>query len=209
MILLIEKYRDSVAALQQLVHASNRVIAWGAIGPAMVCAFQAGDLMAVIFGEIYRPAGLPFALLIFTLPLQLLSGHQRWTLITIGKPEGVLYCNMSGAIAAVAGSLLFVPFFGAAGAAAAGFAASMAIWCVASYLCKRYGAPLNMMAGVIRPLIAALAINWALAHFFDLSGWIEALCVLVVYYALTPVLDRKFLKELQRVAYAKKHLATS
>jgi len=172
---LIERYRTSVEALQELVHASNRIIAWATIGPAVVCAFHAGDLMVIIFGDGYRSAGVPFAMLIFIIPLRLLSGHERWTLTTIGKTGAVLQANLVGAALAVLGSIVAVPYFGAAGAAGAGLASSLSVWATATWLCRYNGVPLIKTTAVLPPPSVAFPVNAAMPSVFDGPGWVQAL----------------------------------
>lgn len=204
---LIERYRESVEALQKLVHASIRAIAWATIGPAVICAFHASELMVLIFGEKYAAAGVPFSALVFVIPIQLLAGHHRWTLTTIGRPTSVMFANGSGAVVAVLGSLAAVPFFGADGAAFAGVLAAVTIWSVAAYQCRLHGAPLMMARGAIRAVIAALVICFAISQLTVLNWWEQSILTVLVYYGVIPIVDRQFLGDLRHVAYAKKHLA--
>lgn len=204
---LIERYRQSAEALRRLVRASIRVLAWGAVGPAVICAAYGADLMGLIFGETYRAAGPAFAVLIFTIPIHLSSGHQRWTLTTMGKQGAVLAANLAGAGVAVFGSIAATPFYGAVGAAAASVLATTATWLVATWLCRRNGVEVDPWFALVRPVVTAVAAWLAVSSLADLSWWVEGTIALVLYFAAMPLVDRRFMPDLRKVAYAKEHLS--
>ncbi|MGV6848746.1 MAG: oligosaccharide flippase family protein [Marinibacterium sp.] len=203
---LIERFRQSVEALRKLIRASIRVLAWAAIGPAVVCAVYGSQVMVLIFGDTYSDAGLAFGILIFTIPFHLSSGHQRWTLTTIGEQKAVLVANLTGAATAVVGSILVVPFYGAVGAAVASVLATVATWVAATILCRHKGVEIDPWFAFARPTLAAVLACMAVSY-LPMLWWQQAVLALALYYAMTPIFDRKFLPDLRHVAYAKSHLA--
>ena len=200
---LIQRYEESAAALEKLARASIRVIAWGFVGPAVLCALYASDVLALVFGQTYYAAGPVLAILIFAVPVHILSGHQRWTLTAMGRTRSVLAAAVLGVVTTLVGVAILTPLFGAVGAAAATVTATVVIWIASTTLCRRQGVWLPPWVGLTRPVLLALAVYIFTNSIVDI-WWLWQLAVeLVLYSLLSFIVDWRVLPDLRHLAYAK------
>ena len=79
----------------------------------------ADDIIALAYGEAYRPAGRLLAVLIWAVPLALVSGHYRYALIACDHERLEFRCNAIGAAVAIGLGVLLIPSHGAFSAALA------------------------------------------------------------------------------------------
>ena len=73
----------------------------------------ADDLIALAYGEAYRPAGVLLATLIWAVPLALVSGHYRYALVACDRERLEFRGNAIGAGIAIGLGVLLIPSYGA------------------------------------------------------------------------------------------------
>ena len=189
-------------ALAGLVDASFRVVAWGAILLALLLTLLAEPLLALTFGEPFSVAAPAFAVLVWVLPVTLLSGHVRWAMIATGNQRYVLYAQGAGAAVVLIGGVAAVPVFHAVGASAAMLAAAIAVW-AAAHAGARAGTihrPRLLVAGL--PALVAVA-SGGLAQVLATNPWVNAAIAATAYVLCALILDRRLLADFQRLARAK------
>jgi O-antigen/teichoic acid export membrane protein len=93
--------------------------------------------MVAVFGEPFVAAAPAFSVYIWLLPLRLMSGHARWTLLADERQNLLLGVEIAGALTLVLVGLALVPGYGAVGASAAVVIANIVAWIAAHKVASR------------------------------------------------------------------------
>ncbi|MAE96176.1 MAG: hypothetical protein CL910_16095 [Deltaproteobacteria bacterium] len=194
---------DGGEAVGALVGPSLRVTAWGSIGLALGLALLADPIARTAFGEAFASAGLPFAVLIWALPLGLLSGHARFGLIAAGEQTRELWAQVVGALVTVGVGVAAITALGPVGGAVAMLASNLAVWLVAHRAMDTHVAAIPFLGPVWRPALWAAALAGGALWFDAPSPWISAPVAGLLFLAGAPLLDRSLLGDLRRLAGAK------
>ena len=103
--------------LLTLMDRSIRLTAWAGLFAAAVLTVLSRYVLGWTYGWYFAGAAGTFSILVWMLPVAMLSGHHRYVLIAYGKQKQLLYCTTASAIVAVVLGLALVPLFGGPGAA--------------------------------------------------------------------------------------------
>jgi O-antigen/teichoic acid export membrane protein len=187
--------------LAHLLQRSSRVTAWAAIGLALGITLGARPVMGSVFGEPFARAATALAVMIWVIPVTILSGHSRWALIVKGQQVGVLHAQIAGLVTVVATGVPLVMWLGANGAALAAVFASVAVWAVAHTRVSGL-VSLPAMRMVVKPALCALALGTSL-YWMQPSPMVRVVAGLVLYVALAPVIDSRILSDFSVLADSK------
>jgi O-antigen/teichoic acid export membrane protein len=190
------------ADLAELMRNSFRVTAWGSIGLALGLTLGAAPVLGMIFGERFELAALALAILAWTIPVIVLSGHARWALIVGDAQRHVLHAQLAGFATVTFTGVPLVLALGAVGAAAAAVAGSLAVWVVSHAFARRLEAAPPAFSLGAKPLLLALVLGYA-AYFTGAEPLVEAIGVVFVYALTAPLIDRSLLPDLVRLAHAR------
>lgn len=103
--------------LLQLMDRSLRFVAWTGVSAAALLTALAPQLLTLIYGLPFRPAAHSFSILVWMLPVSMLSGHHRYILIAYNHQRTLLRCIALSAAVTVALGFALVPAYGGVGAA--------------------------------------------------------------------------------------------
>jgi O-antigen/teichoic acid export membrane protein len=103
--------------LLQLMDRSIRFAAWAGFFAAALLTAVAPNLLRLLYGPQYRAASGSFAILVWMLPIAMLSGHHRYILIAYNRQGRLLGCTTISAAAVVVFGLVLTPLYGGPGAA--------------------------------------------------------------------------------------------
>jgi O-antigen/teichoic acid export membrane protein len=106
---------DSV--LRTLMDRSITATSWFAVFLGTSGTILAEPLMTILYGGQYRQAAQTFRVLIWVIPIMLVSGHYTYMLIAFSKQRQVLLCYVCSATLSVLLGVLLAPPLGAVGAA--------------------------------------------------------------------------------------------
>jgi len=192
-------------SVDEVIVASLRVVSWVSIGGALALTLLGTQLMVLAYGPKFAGAGLSFKLLVWFLPLTLLSGHARWFMIAAKRQHFVFVAQVGGAVASVAAGIPLVKFLGPEGAAATMVVGAAAVWVVAQYCAvtrvrKIAGVSLSLLPAGLALLAGFVA--WKVPG----NRWLVTAGITVTYFALAPLLDRNLLRDLGNLARAKSDL---
>lgn len=133
--------QQGAAAVGALVrHSLPRSAAAAVLFAALVAGF-ASPLVLRVFGEPYAPAIPVLRILVWTIPLSVIAGHLRHTLIAARLTSHDLAAVAAGAVATVGLNLALVPLLGLIGGAIAMVAGEAALATAATVLVVRQVAP--------------------------------------------------------------------
>jgi O-antigen/teichoic acid export membrane protein len=170
--------------MQRLLGSSLAFTTWAGGLAALLVTLLADDIIAVAYGDAYRPAGRLLAVLIWAVPLALIGGHYRSALIACDHERLEFRCNAIGAIAALVLGMLLIPRYGAFAAALALVASALAVLVLAHAAARQAQLSVPPLSRII-PASSALAVA-ALAT-QSLSGfpsWAVAAGATGVYVSL-------------------------
>jgi O-antigen/teichoic acid export membrane protein len=189
------------AELERLVRASFRLSAWTGIAVAAVLTVVSPVLLAAMFGAPFAAATPAFSVMVWMLPIILLSDHVKWVLLSSGAEHSVIRIQIPGALLMAASGVLLVPRIGNLGGAVAMVVAFVFVWCGLSLLSwRRLGwAP---VAPAVTPAVVAAA-SLALARQVELPATLEGAAVAAAFGLLAPLLDRRLLPDLRYFARAR------
>jgi O-antigen/teichoic acid export membrane protein len=188
---------ESRPAFDALVRASFRSISWLGIMGSLAGVLFADIVCRVVFGDAFAAAAAPLAILVWAIPVTLLSGHARITLIAGGKQRFVFVSQLAGVMTTVVVGLATIPKYGATAGAATTLTSYLAVWAVAHFFTVRRVVPLPLF-GVVRPLAVAGAV-YALREIYAPSSMTAAIAALAGYVVFGPLLDRRFLSDIRRL----------
>jgi O-antigen/teichoic acid export membrane protein len=172
-----------------LMDRSMRFAAWTGLMASATLTALAPQVLGAIFGPNYRGASGSFAILVWMLPVGMLSGHHRYVLIAYGRQGWLLVCTAISAAAAVLLGFVLEPSYGGIGAACALLIALCLNFALVYAVVKRFVVTLP----VLRPLAAPLA-ALALSIFLYLvlarwNFWIAISCGSAAYLAVLTASD--------------------
>ena len=200
--------REDREQWQRLMGSSFRLIAWASIGIALSIAVSAQAIVTTVFGAAYGPAAPVLAISVWILPLRLLSGHSRWTLLAAERQNALLFVEIACAAAIVLLCIAFIPRYGAAGAALAGVLGNVIGWRLAHVYAERSAGPMPGLRLVLIPLTGAITVA-GLVWWADAPAVIEAVFAIGIYLAYMTLTAPGLVADAVRLAHAKRTVMDS
>lgn len=188
------KDRDELASI---LAASFRVVAWGGTAVALALTLVAEPLCVLLFGNRFGSASTMLMVMAWMVPVALLSGHARWSLVAAGHQSRVVYAQIAGLIAISVLGIPSVLLLGGRGAALVSVVASIAVWLAAHAFADRHGGRPPAFALALAPGGLALGVIGG-SRMLGLDQWSGGLG-LIAFAVGAPLLDRKLLPDLWRL----------
>lgn len=107
---------DGGEELRALLGKSMKLTVLGGILGAACTTVLAETLLRLAYGEAFAPAGPLLALLIWSIPLSVVSGHYRNVLIGFDRQRALLFCTTLSAVASASTTAFLADSHGAQGA---------------------------------------------------------------------------------------------
>jgi O-antigen/teichoic acid export membrane protein len=189
--------RGTLDALHRLMRGSLQITGWLGVFIAVVGMALAKPLLTIVFGAQYEPAVAAFQLLIWLIPLALVSGHFRYTLIAYDKQGLEFFTAACGGALNVVLNLALIAPYGIVGAAASLVAAEGLI-CVLSYLTvQRTITHIPVGMYLWRPVIGAAVLAGILYVLPPLNSWLTGASTIVIFFALLSASHRTLFADLR------------
>lgn len=171
------------AVFRDLIRRSLAVTAWGGFGVALAATLLSDILLPLVFGSRFAAAGRPFAVLVWMIPIAMVSGNYRYALIASGRQTLEFYCTLVAAVVSAALAWLLIPRYGALGAVCALLAANLVNLGCAFVAVYRYVDAIPCHVQLLGPL---LALTGAVAVYLTLApvGPVPAVAAAAVAYGL-------------------------
>ncbi|MBI3664623.1 MAG: flippase [Acidobacteria bacterium] len=185
--------------LLNLLHHSLAIGAWGGIFVALLMTTLSRELLRMAYGPRFAEAAPLFSVLVWMIPVALLSGHYRYTLIAYGLQNWLLYCTAIAAGVAVALCFLLVSRYGALGAASSLLTALLVNFALAYAVVQRRVARIHFGAQLIRPLTAMAASLVLFAVLRAGNAWIAGFAAALAYLLLLVIWQRQELIQLSLI----------
>lgn len=108
---------EAPAALRILVTDSVRFCSWAGILGALLVTLLATPILTLVFGAEYATASTAFGVMVWTVPVLLLSDHPRWVLVAAGWERAVVIIQAVGVLITLGAGALLIRRFGVVGGA--------------------------------------------------------------------------------------------
>lgn len=200
--------REDPGQWRRLMGSSFRLIAWASIGFAVATSVTAAAIVTVAFGSPFAAAAPVLAISIWILPLRLLSGHARWSLLAAERQHVLLGVESACAGAIVLLCVVLIPPYGAAGAALAGVLGNVIGWGLAHASAERHVGPLPGLGPLLPPVTAAMAAGGA-AWVVEAHPLVDLALATVTYAACMRLTASDLFADAVRLAHAKKSVTDS
>lgn len=200
---VISRSASGRESLDGIMNGSVPFTAWASTLAALAVTAFARPLVAAIYGARFEPAAVSLAALAWVLPLAMLSGHYRYTLIAYGRQALLFYCMAASAAAAVAVSLVLIPMYGGLGGAVGLLAGNAVTLVLCRLAVRRYVSGFPMARHVAGPAAAALASGMVFAALRSRSLWLAAAAGALCYALAFVLHKRRGTLELRAVAMSR------
>jgi len=194
--------QQPITVLQKLMRVSIQITAWAGLLLGIYGVVYAEVGITFIFGVQFQEAGRVFQVLVWLIPLALMSGHFRYTLIGYNLQKLEFYSALVGAAVTVVLNLILVPRLGMMGAAWALVISEVVIWLVAYYFVRRTIAVIPVFRNIWRPMIAGIALTAVLFFLMQVNIWLAGV-VGLIFYSLLFVFAQPNLFNSLRTIYSK------
>jgi PST family polysaccharide transporter len=102
-----------------LMDRSVRFVAWTGLYAAAAVSVLAPWVLQLLYSKSFRAGSGTLVILVWMLPIAMLSGHHRFILLAYNHQVRLLSCMVASAVAAVVSGLVLTPLYGGSGAACA------------------------------------------------------------------------------------------
>ena len=182
--------------LLRLMARSRIFTSWGGIFVAFVVTMLSEELVTLAYGAHFAQAAAPFSVLMWIIPLSLVSGHYRYTLIAYNHQKLLFRWTAVAAVAGACLSWFLIPLLGPVGAALALGGSNLIVFVLTYFSVRNRIAGIPFAASLAKPVVAVGA---ALLVVF-LGGvsdpWPRAAIASAVYLVFFFYLERDVIGEL-------------
>ena len=189
--------------IRNLLRRSLILVSWGGIFVAFVTGLLSERLLVLAYGPAFSGGGWLLAVLIWLIPIALLSGHYRYGLIAYNLQSLDFLCTTASAVVGAALGFLLIPAMGSLGAVVAIVTANVVNLVLAAYCVQRRITRIRFLPHLAAPL-AAMGVS--LGVFFLLAAdyfWLAAGAAVAVYLAvLIACQHHRMLAILRKFAFA-------
>jgi O-antigen/teichoic acid export membrane protein len=123
------------------------------------------------------------------IPLALMSGHFRYTLIGYDNQKYEFYSAVIGAVVNVMLNLVLVGRYGLMGAAVSLVISEAVIWMTTYFYVRRLIVPIPVFVYIWKPVVAGILVSAALNFLMQVNIFLAGTIGLVVYILLMAILQ--------------------
>lgn len=185
------------------VGAALRAMSALSLASALAIALLAEPIVTFVFGARFADTAPLLAILVWTIPLAVIGGHARWTLITVKKSQYVLFAQAAGALMALISGVILVPLAGVLGGAIAVVLMGITVTTTAHLWAAR-NIPDFPGIGYSALLFASGLAILAAAQAMALSVVVETIAGLALFAAAALLFNPTLNADVLRLIYAKK-----
>jgi PST family polysaccharide transporter len=170
--------------LLQLMDHSLRFAAWTGLFAAPLLSLLAPQVLTLVFGPSFHDGWGAFAVLVWVLPVAMLSGHHRYILVAYNHQKWLLVYTSIAAAVAVVLAFALIPLYKGLGAAWALLAANIVNFALVYYAVHKLVVDVPVHRQIFGPLTA---LGLASASWLVVARWNPTAAVLVavvVYFCV-------------------------
>lgn len=189
--------KEDPPVLRAWVTDSFRFCSWAGILGALLVTLLAAPILTLLFGAEFATASTAFGVMVWTVPVLLLSDHPRWVLVAAGWERAVVIIQAVGVVITLGAGALLIRSFGVVGGAMSIVVANLV---VAVLLFRLAWQRLGWMPirPVLLPALLASALL-ALAAALDVGPFPAAGMAAVIFIATGLLAEPELLPALRRL----------
>ena len=195
--------RGTFDSLQRLMRGSLQITSWLGVFVAVIGTVLAKPVLTLVYGSQYEPAVAALQVLIWLIPLALVSGHFRYTLIAYDR-QGLefLTAALGGALNVIL-NLTLNATYGIVGAAMSIVAAEGFIFGLSYLFVRRTITRIPIAAYLWRPATGAAVLAVILYFLPPLNTWLIGGSTVVVFFGLLSVSHRTLFADFRQSLLAR------
>jgi PST family polysaccharide transporter len=140
--------------LLKLMDDSLRLTGWAGFLAAPLLSVLAPQVMTIVYGASFHDGWRPFAVLVWVLPVAMLSGHYRYILVAYDHQKWLLVSTSISAAVAVLLAFALIPSYKGVGAAWALLIANIVLFALVYFAVRRYVVEVPVHRQLFAPLLA-------------------------------------------------------
>ena len=187
----------SFETLQHLLRGSLQITGWLGVFVAAVGTVLAKPILTSVYGMQYQSAIAAFQVLIWLIPLALVSGHFRYTLIAYNKQGLEFVTAACGGALNVFLNLILIGAYGIIGAAISLIAAEGLICGLAYFMVRRTIIRIPVGLYLWRPATGAAILAGILYCVPALNTWVAGGSTIAVFLSVLLLSQRTFFADLR------------
>lgn len=191
--------QEPLEVLHQLLHTSIQITAWSAVFLGVMGTVFAEPIITLLYGPPYREAAMAFRVLIWLIPLALMSGHYRYVLIAYNRQRLEFLSAACGAGLNVLLSLCLIPSYGLLGAAWALISSEVLIWSLAYYFVRRTITDIPLWPYVSRAVIGGMMLTGILYSLPSINVWVMVSSTIGLYGLILSIMQPNLFTELRLI----------
>jgi O-antigen/teichoic acid export membrane protein len=162
------------ANIQQLISGSVRITMWFGVFLGAAGMILAGPMITLVYGEHYAPAAGVLMILIWVLPIALLSGHYRYVLIAFNHQKAEFFSSVIGAVTSIVLGFVLISRYSTYGAAIALLAAAVVNLILAYGFVQRRIGRITFWPHLSKPMLAGCAMVAGFLILLPLHRWLAS-----------------------------------
>ncbi len=184
---------ESKEEFDRAIEASFRVTSWASVAVAVALTILAEEACVIAFGPDFASSGRALAILAWSLPITLVSGHARWGLVACGQQRYGLVAQVVGAVVTAGLGFALVREYGAVGAAVTNVVAASLAWIVCQVYAVKFLERMPFLLASLKPALGAAAALGAAS--FVPNPWLATAAAAAVYLVVAGVLERALVSD--------------
>ncbi|MFX0194700.1 MAG: flippase [Candidatus Hodarchaeota archaeon] len=165
---------ESKKNLHKLMTGSLRLSAWVSVFFGISCTILADHMIRLVYGDAYSQTIFTFKILVWVLPIALLSGHYRYALIAFNYQRDEFIASLCAAVISLVLGVVLIPRFAVQGAAMALLTAAVVNWIVAYKFVQKKIGRITFMNYILRPMIAGCTMIIGFLLLLPLNMWLAS-----------------------------------
>jgi O-antigen/teichoic acid export membrane protein len=160
------------AHIQQLLRSSMRITTWFGVFAGTAGMILAGPMISLVYGEHYSQAATTLKILVWVLPIALLSGHYRYVLIAFNRQRDEFFSSAYAAATSIVLGFILIPKYSTHGAAITLLAAAVVNLIVAYNFVQQRIGRIAFWPHISKPVIAGFAMAAGFFILLPLHKWL-------------------------------------
>jgi len=175
--------------LQSFMAHSMKLSGWTAVFIGASGMMLAEPMIRLFFGIQYIESITTFKILLWVLPVALLSGHYRYVLIAYSQQRYEFIASAIAAGVSILMGIVLIPLFSAYGAAAALLGSSIINWMIAYFYVQKKITEIPFSSHLVKPLMAAAAMFTGFLLLQPVDIWLARVAGILIFGSLLFILQ--------------------